>query len=86
VTHPNACAESLELTLLREIRDEMREEREETRQAIRALRADLNGVIAAQQQIGLAMGLEIVITAPKPTPPPIQDPRASWAHPDMGGR
>ena len=78
---PNAAPESLELQLLREIRDEMREEREETRQAIRALRADLNAVSAAQVQLGLAMGLDIVIPQPQHTPAPSATP--SWADPDI---
>jgi hypothetical protein len=85
VTSPNACPESLELQLLREIRDEMREEREETRRQLRALRCAVDVVVAVQRELATAQGFDLIIPAAKPTPLP-DDPRASWAHPDMGGR
>lgn len=78
MSDPNCAPESLELTMLREIRDEMREERAETRRQIAALRCDLNAVSAAQVQLGLAMGLDVIIPAGRPTPAPI-DP---WAAPN----
>ena len=81
MTDPNAAPESLELQLLREIRDEMRAERAETRRQIAALRYDLNAVNAAQVQLGLAMGLDVIVPMPRPSPPP--GPRDSWATPDL---
>ena len=78
MSDPNAAPKSLELQLLREIRDEMRAERAETRRQIAALRYDLNAVSAAQVQLGLAMGLEIIIPAGRPTPAPVD----SWAAPN----
>ena len=89
MTHPNACPESLELALLREIRDEMREEREETRRQLRALRCAVDVVVAVQRELAAAQGLELISSVARPSPLPSTAPRTpgeSWAAPDMGRR
>jgi hypothetical protein len=70
VTHPSAAPESLELRLLREIRDEMH-------RRLHAIEDELRLVVHEQQRLGVALGLA------RPTPPP---PGDSWATPDIGGR
>ncbi len=75
----NCQPESIEAQLLREMITEFRELKRE----VVYMRSEFGGVIAAQQQISLALGLDIVIPAPVAVPTPI--PHDSWATPDDGG-
>lgn len=86
MNHPSAAPESLELQLLREMIAEFRELK---REVVR-MRSEFASVIDAQQQLGLAMGIPIVIArrGGPPTPPPtLRAVNESWAPPqDHGDR
>ena len=68
----SGSSDSLELQLLHEIREEMR-------QRLHVIEEELRLVVHEQRRLGLALGLST------PTPIP-RSPRDSWATPDMGGR
>jgi hypothetical protein len=70
----------MELRLLREIQREMNAKLGDVEKQLRALRADLNGVIHAQQQLGSAIGLEIVVAPRRASsvPTPIPQSASVW--------
>jgi hypothetical protein len=57
MTHPNAAPESLELQLLREIRDEMRER-------LHAVEEELRLVVHEQQRLGTILGTLVAVQRP----------------------
>ena len=70
MTSPNAAPESLELQLLREIREEMR-------RRLHAIEEELRIVVHEQQRLGVAFGLA------RQTPAPLRAVSDSWL-PDHG--